>query len=175
VGIDDGTTNVTSVSDILGNSFQLAVGPTRSDGGGSCGDLKPQTQALYYASGVDGGSEVVAASLSALTFVDMRVLEYSGVALENPLDAVAVGIGVSPVATSAALETHSCGELLIAAATASCFVLDGGAGFTLRDVTPDGDMEEDAIATFPGTYSATANSISGSWVIQLAAFRAAPP
>ena len=50
-----------------------------------------------------------------------------------------------------------------------------GSGFTSRVITaPDGDIVEDAVAASAGSYSATASLSGGTWVLQLAAFAAAP-
>lgn len=46
-------------------------------------------------------------------------------------------------------------------------------GFTARVITsPDGDFVEDAIAAAAGSYGASAPLGSGTWLMQLAAFRA---
>jgi hypothetical protein len=48
-----------------------------------------------------------------------------------------------------------------------------GIGFTSRVITaPDGDIVEDAIAPSAGSYSASAPLGGGTWLLQLAAFRA---
>jgi hypothetical protein len=48
-----------------------------------------------------------------------------------------------------------------------------GPGFANRVITaPDGDIVEDAIAPSAGSYSASAPLSGGTWLLQLAAFRA---
>jgi hypothetical protein len=50
-----------------------------------------------------------------------------------------------------------------------------GAGHTSRVITsPDGDMVEDVVPGSAGSYSATATLDSGTWLVQLATFTAAP-
>ena len=72
VGWDDSTTNVSAVSDSLGNSYALAVGPTRRNGSAS--------QSIYYALGAAAGNNTVTVVLNhAAPYVDLRVLEYNGV------------------------------------------------------------------------------------------------
>ena len=48
-----------------------------------------------------------------------------------------------------------------------------GTGFTSRVITtPDGDIAEDRIVMVVGSYSASAPMTSGTWVMQMVAFRA---
>ena len=48
-----------------------------------------------------------------------------------------------------------------------------GAGYTSRVITdPDGSILEDRVVTATGSYSATAPLTSGSWIMQMVAFRA---
>jgi len=72
--------------------------------------------------------------------------------------------------------TTATNELLFGSGiTAAVFSAPGG-GFAQRVITsPDGDIVEDQIALLPGPYSATASLSSGAWLMQIAAFRPAPP
>jgi hypothetical protein len=48
-----------------------------------------------------------------------------------------------------------------------------GPGFTSRVITvPDADIVQDRIAPAAGSYNATAPLSGGTWLLQLAAFRA---
>ena len=70
VGWNDTTSTVTSVVDSRGNSYTLAIGPTTGTG---------LRQSVYYAKNIVGGSNTVTVTFSqAAFFVDVRVLEYSG-------------------------------------------------------------------------------------------------
>ena len=50
-----------------------------------------------------------------------------------------------------------------------------GSGYTKRIITsPDADIAEDRVVTSTGSYAATA-PVNGTWLMQLATFRAAGP
>ena len=78
VGWNDTTSTVNTISDTHGNTYTLAVGPTTGTG---------MRQSIYYARNIAGGSNTVTVTFNqAATFVDVRVLEYSGLDTANPLD-----------------------------------------------------------------------------------------
>jgi len=71
VGWNDTTSTVSMVSDSLGNNYALAIGPTTGAG---------LRQSIYYAAGIKAGSNTVTVRFNqAARYVDIRVLEYSGV------------------------------------------------------------------------------------------------
>ena len=79
VGWNDTTNTVSSVTDSLGNAYQLAVGPTK--------ESSSLTQSIYYAKNIVGGSNQVTVQFSgAAAYADIRILEYSGLDPLNPLD-----------------------------------------------------------------------------------------
>ena len=89
VGWNDTTSTVSMVSDSLGNNYVLAIGPTTGTG---------LRQSIYYATGIKAGSNTVTVRFNqAAVYVDIRVLEYSGLDPANPLDvrAGAAGSGTS--------------------------------------------------------------------------------
>ena len=110
---------------------------------------------------------------SAARYPDIRILEYSGADLANPVDAAGRSVGTGTTSTSAAATTTNPTDLLVAANLVQTATTGAGTGFTKRLLTsPDGDIAEDRMVTSPGSYSATAPvSPSGQWIIQMVAFR----
>ena len=173
IGWNDATSQVTAVTDTKGNTYLKAIGPTRNTDWNL-------SQSIYYASNIAGataGANTVTVAFSpAAAYADIRVLEYSGVANSASLDAVSGATGSSTTANSGAFTTTAAGDLIVAGNTISSLSTGAGAGYTLRFVTqPDGDVAEDRVAGAAGSYSATAAMQSGGWVMQAAAFKAAPP
>ncbi len=92
VGWNDTTASVSSVVDSRGNTYVLAVGPTSGTG---------LRQSIYYAKNIVGGSNTVTVTFNqAAFFVDVRVLEYSGLDTSTPLDVTAGASGSSASANS---------------------------------------------------------------------------
>ena len=82
---DDATVQVSSVTDSNGNAYQLAGRPTVLGGSISL------SQAIYYAKNVAAGANSVRVRFNGgAANPDIRIMEYSGLDTENPLD-VAVG------------------------------------------------------------------------------------
>ncbi len=168
IGWNNATSNITSVTDSAGNIYQLAV-PTASGSG--------VRQAIYYATNIKAaaaGTNTVTTTFSAATpFVDIRALEYSGL---DPVNPFAVGTSAAGTGASAnsGTVTAPAGALIFGAGITGGVFSTGGANFTTRIITFDGDIAEDRIVTAAGPYSATA-ALSGSagWVMQVAAFKAA--
>ena len=108
-------------------------------------------------------------------YADIRVLEYSGLDKVNPVDVVAVGSGGGTLSSTASVTTTNANDLLFGANMVTSGTMGAGAGYTTRVITsPDSDIAEDRVVTSIGTYSATAPTNGGSWVIQMVAFKAAP-
>src|SRR5205814_4261318 len=85
VGWDNTTSTVSSVSDSRGNAYAQA-GTTVTGTG--------IRQAIYYAKNIAAGSNTVTVSFNQATpFVDVRILEYSGLDTASPLDVTAGGGG----------------------------------------------------------------------------------
>src|SRR6516162_1964533 len=76
VGWNDVTHTVSSVTDTKGNSYSLAVGPTKN------GATNTLTQSIYYAPSIAaaaaGANTVTVAFSGTATAPDIRILEYSG-------------------------------------------------------------------------------------------------
>src|SRR5947209_7829474 len=71
VGWNDTTATISSVTDSVGNSYQVAVPQGQTTG---------LRQAIYYAKNITGGSTTITVKFSqAATYPDVRVLEYANV------------------------------------------------------------------------------------------------
>ena len=169
VGWNDGSATVTSVSDGSGNAYTRAVGPTVIAGVAS--------QSIYFAKNIvaaTAGTNIVTVTFaSAAKFPDIRILEYSGADLVNPVDVTAGSTGNSTTSSSGTVTTSNPTDLLFAANLVLTRTTGPGANFTTRLLTqPDGDIAEDRMVTAVGSYSATAPvSPAGQWIMQMVAFR----
>ncbi|HET7213288.1 MAG TPA: IPT/TIG domain-containing protein [Terriglobia bacterium] len=165
VGWNDTTSSVSSVTDTLGNTYTLAVGPTTASGA---------RQSIYYAKNIKGGTNTVTVNFNQpAVYPDIRVLEYAGADTTNPLDVTAAAVGSSATASSGPATTTAAKDLIFGADTIATGTPGPGAGFTTRIITThDSDLAEDEIGPSPGSYTATAPlSPSGYWVMQMAAFK----
>jgi glucose/arabinose dehydrogenase/PKD repeat protein len=168
VGWNESTGNITSVTDSAGNTYQTAVATFRGSG---------LSQAVYYAKDIVGagaGTNTITVTFDkAVAYVDVRILEYSGLDQTSPFDVGRSAAGSSATADSGAATTTFASELVVGAGiTRACFT-GAGPGFTLRIKTnPDCDIAEDRIVTTTGSYNATA-PVTGSWIMQMATFKGA--
>jgi hypothetical protein len=170
IGWDDATGTIASVDDSSGNTYVLAVGPTRY---GS--DL---SQAIYYAKNIAaaaaGANSVKVTFVQSANAPDLRVLEYSGLDTAAPLDQVAsaTGKGTGAVSTPA-VNTAVARELLFGAGMTTDVYSNPGSGYTLRVITNNGDLAEDRIVSAAGSYpgNAALGTVTAEWVFQLATFR----
>ncbi len=170
VGWNDTTASVASVTDSKGNSYVRAVGPTILPG--------KLSQSIYYARSIAaagaGMNTVTVKFNQPAAFADIRVLEYKGLDKTSPVDVTATGSGTGTMASTADVKTKSANVLIFGANTVSSITTGPGAGFTSRVITsPDADIAEDRVVSRIGSYSAYAPITSGSWVMQMVAFKAA--
>ncbi len=168
VGWNDTTSTVSSVTDSRGNTYTQA-GTTLTGSG--------MRQAIYYAKNIAAGSNTVTVAFNqAAAFVDVRVLEYSGIDTTSPLDVTAGAIGTGGTPSSGAATTTSASELIVGAGMTTSHFSGAGSGFTSRVITsPDGDIAVDRVVSAAGSNSATATlSYSGGWIMQMATFKAKP-
>ena len=181
VGWNDASSTVTSVTDTVGNTYSLAVGPTIQPGPAGGGGL---SQSIYYAKNIVGaaaGANTVTVRFSAsATFPDVRILEYRGLDQTNPFDVGAGAVGTVVTADSGPATTTSAYSLLVGGNMVWSVTVGPGSGYTSRMITsPDGDIAEDQVVSATGSYRATAAMAgTGPWVMQMAAFRgagSAPP
>jgi hypothetical protein len=165
VGWHDATATLKSVTDSLGNTYKLAVGPTTG---------QKLRQKIYYAPNIVAGTNTVTITFNvAATNPDVRILEYSGLDPVSPFDVAAGADSNSLLANSGSVSTNFNSELLFGADLAAT-TSGPGAGYTSRIITPEGDIAEDDIASVTGSYSATAPlKTKGPWVMQIATFKAA--
>ena len=170
VGWADSTSNVSSVTDTMGNSYTLAVGPTVHPG--------YETQSIYYARNIAAalanGNTVTVTFNAAAAYPDIRILEYSGADPNSPVDVVAAGTGTNSPTNSGPATTTNGSDLLFGASEVWTSNTGAGAGFTTRILTqPDHDFIEDEMVMTTGSYSATAPlNNPGPWIMQLVALRA---
>jgi hypothetical protein len=170
VGWNDATSTITAVTDSAGNAYQVAAPIARGNG---------LSQAIYYARNVKAaaaGSNTVTVQLSgAVPFVDLRIAEYRGLDPVNPFDGAASAAGTGATATSGNVTTTAASELLLGAGMTTGTFTGSSSGATTRLITPiDADIVNDRNVTAVGTYNAGGTqSGSASWVMQVAAFRAA--
>jgi hypothetical protein len=166
VGWNDTTSTVTSVSDSLGNTYAQAGGMITGSGA---------RQSIYYAKNIAAGSNTVTVVFNqAARYVDVRILEYSGLDTSNPLDVTSSAAGSSVSPNSGAATTTSANELIFGAGTTATGFYAPGSGFTTRIITGDGDIAEDKVVSSTGSYSATGQTSNAPWVMQMATFRAKP-
>ncbi len=170
IGWNNATSNITSVTDSAGNTYQLAVPTARGAG---------LSQAIYYAKNIKAaaaGTNTVTVNFNTATpYVDVRALEYSGLDPVNPFDVGTSASGTSATANSGTVTTTAPGALIFGAGMTTGGFSTAGTNFATRIITnPDLDIAQDRIVTATGTYNATAPlSGSAAWVMQVATFRAA--
>jgi RHS repeat-associated protein len=169
-----GTNSITSVTDSAGNTYALAVGPTSSSS---------STQAIYYAEDIlESGENVVSVVFSsAPTSPNLRIAEYSGLALTGPLDVTAASYGTgsasNETANSGNATTTNLNDLLVGASAVTGMGTEAaGTGYTSRVITTinGGNILEDRIVTSTGSYNGTALlGCDDPWVMQMVAFKEA--
>jgi hypothetical protein len=123
--------------------------------------IRPKFVQQNYATPQTPQSQVSAAYLQPQTADDANIL--------------AIGWNDTS-ASSGPLTLSATNALLFGAGMTSTTFAGPGLGFTARVITsPDGDLVEDQVAGTLGPFSATAPLGSGSWLMQLAAFKPALP
>lgn len=162
-------TTLNGVNDNAGNAYRLAVGPDAQAANGT-------VQAIYYASNIAAwpGGNTIAVLFGTSTPYDIRILEYSGIAPGDPLDAMAVGFAnMGSTIDSGTLTTHG-HDLIVAGNVVDLtgMVTAPGPGFTLRVLSPASSLVEDEEVLTAGTYSAQATQIDRPWLMQAVAFAA---
>jgi hypothetical protein len=171
VGWNDSTAVVSTISDLKGNVYTRAVGPTIQSGYAS--------QSIYYAkniaSAAAGANRVTVTFTSAARYPDIRVLEYSGADPSNPVDVTLASSGTSASSSSGSVTTTNATDLILGSNLVQTVATGPGSSFTQRMLTQDGDIAEDKMVTAVGSYSASSPlSPSAPWIMQLVAFRTAP-
>jgi chitodextrinase len=169
VGWNSSSGNVLSVADTRGNAYVKAVGPTVVTGFA--------TQSIYYAANIASAAAnantLTVTFSAAVPYPDIRIAEYAGLAPANPVDVVAASQGSGTLSNSGTATTTNASGLIVGANMVSSTTSGPGTSFTNRVITvPDGDILEDRVVTTAGSYSATAPLSSGTWIMQMVAFKA---
>src|SRR5262249_9618535 len=132
-------------------------------------------QSIYYAENIAAAANnIVQVNMSASTGADIRVLEYSGIATSNALDATNTGIGNGATAATGVSTTVFPRELIVAASDVGSGVLWAGPGFVERLLeSSTGSEVEDQLVTSTGVYNASAAlpGIGTNYTINMASFR----
>jgi hypothetical protein len=159
----DTTSSVSSVTDSKGNSYALALGPTRVTG---------LSSAIYYAKSIASGSNTVTITFNqSAAFPNVNVLEYSGLDTASPLDVAKGATGSGTTANSGSATTTSASELIFGAGNPTSSFTAAGSGFSNRVINSYGGIAEDKIVSSTGSYNATATLSSGTWVMQMVGFK----
>jgi hypothetical protein len=166
------TAHVLSVTDTRGNTYALAAGPTTQAVAG--------TQAIYYAANIvaapAGGNSVTVTFDAAAPYPDLRVAEYTGISPVNALDVSMSATGSGTTSNSGSATTTNANDLLVGASYVTTGSTGAGTGYTARVITTEnGSLLEDRVVTSTGSYNATAPMSSGTYIMQMAAFKATPP
>lgn len=160
------TTQAPTITDGKGNTYALAVGPTRSGN---------SAQSIYYAKNIAAGTNAVTATFSsAVTYLDMRIGEYAGIDVTSPVNGAIGGTGTTVAMTSGNITTTNANDLLVAGNYLGGSTTAPGAGYTQRQLTSLSSIYEDQVVNAAGVYAGTATqSATGWYVFQVAAFKAA--
>jgi hypothetical protein len=105
--------------------------------------------------------------------MQVRVLEYSGLAAVAPVDAYAAEADYTSPLFDAGVVTTAPGDLLVAYVVPHMSVGAGDPAYPDQMVF-EGDLIEDRVAGPPGSYQATATTPAGGFVAQFVAFKADP-
>ena len=169
IGWSNVTSSVTSVTDTAGNAYAPALGVNNEVN---------VSQTIFYAKNIAASGCSPACNTITVAFnqtpatPDIRVYEFSGIDTVSPLDTSSGGNGSSGSANSSNANTNNAGDLLIGGGTTSSQFTAKGSGYTQLGITAFGDLDEYEVAGAAGSYGATATLAAGTWVMQMAAFRA---
>jgi len=169
VGWADSTSQVQSVTDSIGNTY-LPAGPPAAYPGKA-------TQAIYYAKNISGAASNTVAVIfnAAVDRPKIRVTEYSGIEIGNPVDVAVGASGNGASASSGWLTTSNPNDLLVSASYVETDTTGASDGFTRHPASGSyEDVLDDKVVSTAGPYSASVPmSASGFSVTQLVAFRIA--
>jgi hypothetical protein len=142
-----------TIVDSQGNVYVPASSTIAS---GQCG----MTEEFFYAANIAGGTDTITASMTGSGGMALTVMEYSGVATSNPVDAQASasqGGCSSSTPSSANLATTNANELIVSGAVISVpgLAWTAGSGYALRTGANSEVAVEDQIAPAAGSYTAS--------------------
>src|SRR5258708_40149447 len=148
---------VFAVSDSRGNTYRQALRFNQTL------DMpNGETAAIYYAENIVGGANTVTVSESiSNNTLRFAILEYSGLAASNSLDATIAAQGTGTTLSSGTAATTIGGDLVLASlVTANGATYTAGSGFTVEErgsAAPNTKlMVEDGIQAVAGSISANA-------------------
>jgi hypothetical protein len=155
-----------TVADSIGNTYHSAVQSTQSG----------ITVGIFYAENIKGGANTVTVSDTASATLRFALLEYSGVATLNSLDATASALGASTSPNSGNATTTLNGDLLLGAiATVNPASYTAGSGYTIEEsipAEPNTKLIVEDVQSAAGAVSASATlAASNNWSAILAAFK----
>ena len=174
VGWNDTSSTISSVEDSNGNIYALAAGTVSTTLPAPGASQAGVSQVIYYSKNINAGANTVTITFKQNTAIQsIRIVEYSGLDVANPLDTSVGSSGSSIPADSGAITTNSANDLIFGAGTITTAFKSSGPGFAMELLNGLGDIVEDEFVNATGRYNATATFTSGSWVMQMAAFRQA--
>ena len=165
-----------------GNTFPGIASVTDTNGNTYAAGSQGSFGAVWYAANVAAGSNTVTVRFNGDTdYPDVRVLEYTGIAASDALDAQISTSGVGATMTSGMVTTMHAYDLLVAGTAVGSYTTQASPMFTQRiETTPNGSIAEDRVVTAAGPYEAVAtqSATNESWTMNLLAFKGlsdAPP
>jgi hypothetical protein len=164
-GWGDTLASIKSVTDTAGNTYAIAAAAVQGTN---------LTQAIYYAKNINNSASntVTVTFNEAAAFPDVRIAEYSGLDIVNPLDAGGGAAGAGTDIDSGPVTLTSAGDLFIGAADVGDIVTLPGNGFVTVIVTGFGNNVEHTFPNGAGAIDATATQGDGdAWVMQGVGFR----
>ena len=111
IGWNNATSNITSVTDSAGNTYQLAVPTARGAAASARRSTTPRTSRPPPA----GTNTVTVTFNTATPYVDIRALEYSGLDPVNPFDVGTSASGTGATANSGTVTTTAANALIFGA------------------------------------------------------------
>jgi hypothetical protein len=152
---------VQQITDSVGNTFVLLPAGSTPFG--------PQVIG-YAANSRPGADTITITPFGTPTFIEVFILEYSGLQPSNPFDASASASGTSAMMDSGPAMTTGSHDLILGFAIAGPSI-SLGSGFTMQE-TISGDVVEGELVLSSGSYRATAAlGASGDWGMMMAAFK----
>jgi len=167
---------VFTVSDSRGNNYRKAITFNMS--------VDLNTMGIYYAENISAGANTITLSDTVASTLRFAIMEYSGVATSNSLDATAVSEGTNASPNSGNAIPSVSGDLLLGeVVTADPAIFTVGTGYKIEEFVPAEPntklITEDQVQTTIGAASATATlGVSNPWGAAVVAFKSvsgAPP
>ena len=157
----DTNSTPSSVSDSQNNVF-TAIGNQLTTPG--------QTRSrVYYAKSIKGGADTVTIQLSANSaYLELYLIEYTGVDPTNPIDAQAGASGNAGAVSSGNATTTATGDLIYGYCIAD-WACTAGSGFAPRS-NFHSNLIEDELAGKAGSYAAIGSANNG-WTMQIVALK----